>query len=316
MSREVLVGFDLGGTKLAVVVADPDGTPLSTDMLPTDGGRGAEQAVARAITAARELVAGYSATVTAVGVSTMGITHEHGVELAPNVPGWNLLALPSLVRAAFAPAPVRLDNDVKAAALAEQMWGELRDVESGVYLNLGTGVAAALVVQGHIVPGAHGAAGEIGYWSRRRTETAGARSGNAPLEEYVGGAGARQRAREQLGLDGGVADLVSSDDPATDAFLTDLYDEIALHVSNLVIALDPERLVVGGGYVRTSDRVLAVLRQRLGAVAPFPPQVRLARFGADAGTAGAMALAVQARSSPPLSESLPNRNEKSSQPRP
>ena len=56
-----------------------------------------------------------------------------------------------------------IDNDVNAAAAAELRWGALRGVDIGLYVNLGTGLAAALVVGGRVVPGAHGAAGEIGY---------------------------------------------------------------------------------------------------------------------------------------------------------
>ncbi|HEY6933325.1 MAG TPA: ROK family protein [Marmoricola sp.] len=294
----LLVCLDFGGTKLAVTLADLDGTTVVGDVLATDADQGAEQAVHRAVECAHRLLAERGAEAAAVGVATMGITHEDHVELAPNVPGWDRLALPVLLREAFGPAPVAIANDVKAAALAELTWGELRGAGTAIYLNLGTGIAAALVVGGRIVDGAHGAAGEIAYWARSRADTAGAAAGRAPLEEYAGGVGALQRARAELGVEGGVAALVAlaeGDDPAARAFLDDLYAEIAFHTANLAVALDPERVVVGGGFARGSDAVLEVIRDRLEAFVPYPPEVRRAAFGADAGTAGAVALAMQAR---------------------
>ncbi|MGH3493048.1 MAG: ROK family protein, partial [Sciscionella sp.] len=201
----LLVGFDFGGTKLAVTLADEHGTTLAGEVLPTEAEQGAEQAVARAIARARELLAGRGAVAAAVGVATMGVTHDDHVELAPNVPGWHRLALPRVLREAFGPAPVAIANDVRAAALAELTWGELRRVGTGVYLNLGTGIAAALVVGGEVLGGAHGAAGEIGHWARSRADSVGVRGGRAPLEEYAGGAGALRRARDELGVEGGVA---------------------------------------------------------------------------------------------------------------
>ena len=294
MIEELLVGFDLGGTKLAVVLADEQGNRVTGAVLPTEAERGAVQAVERAIARAGSLLRERSAAAAAVGVATMGITHDDHVELAPNVPGWGRLALPALLAQAFGPVPVAIANDVKAAALAELTWGELRGVDLGVYLNLGTGIAAALVVGGRVLDGAHGAAGEIGYWARSRSDDVGARGGRAPLEEYAGGAGALLRARAQLGVEGGVAALAQRRTPEATAFLDDLHAEIAFHTANLAIAVDPERVVVGGGYARGSDDVLEAIRTRLAAFVPYPPGLRRAAFGADAGTAGAVALAMQA----------------------
>jgi glucokinase len=294
VSDQLLVGFDFGGTKLAVTLADMSGSRVSGEVLLTEADKGAEQAVRRAIACAQRLLAGRAAVAAGVGVATMGVTHDDHVELAPNVPGWDRLALPALLGEAFGPAPVFIANDVKAAALAELTWGELRGVDTGIYLNLGTGIAAALVVGGAVLDGAHGASGEIGYWSRSRADVTGAAGGRAPLEEYVGGSGVLLRARDKLGLDGGVSALAQLDDPATRAFLDDLYAEIALHTANLAVAVDPERVVVGGGYARSSDSVLEAIRARLEAFVPYPPELRLAAFGADAGTAGAVALAMNA----------------------
>lgn len=294
MSERLLVGFDFGGTKLAIVLADRDGTQLALEVLPTEADRGAEQAVHRAIASARELLSSRGAVAAAVGVATMGITRDDHVELAPNVPGWDRLALPRLLRDEFGSAPVAIANDVRAAAVAELTWGELRNVSSGIYVNLGTGFAVTLIVGGAVLEGAHGAAGEIGYWARSRTDEVGNDNARGPLEEYVSGVGVAARARTELGIDGGVAALTASDDPQAAAFLADVYDEIAMHVANLAIALDPEVVVLGGGYARSSDRLCTTIARRMEAHVPYPPELRVARFGGDAAIAGAIALALQA----------------------
>ena len=98
----------------------------------------------------------------AVGVSTIGVPREDGVELAPAIPGWQHVGLARSVAAAFG-APVRVATDVKAAATAEARWGSLAGSDPAIYLNLGTGLAAAIVVGGRVLDGAHGASGEIGY---------------------------------------------------------------------------------------------------------------------------------------------------------
>lgn len=294
MSERLLVGLDFGGTKLAVALADLGGTRLASRVLPTNPEQGAEQAVQRAIAAARELLAERDAKAAAVGVATMGITRDDHVELAPNVLGWDRLALPPLLRREFDATPVAIANDVKAAAVAELTWGELRNVSTGIYVNLGTGFAATLVVGGVVLEGAHGAAGEIGYWARGRADESRSRDVRGPVEEYVSGAGVAARARTELGIDGGVAALTASVDPRAAALLADLYDEVALHIANLAIALDPEVVVLGGGYARESDRMLATVADRIQAQVPYPPQLRVARFGADAAIAGAIALALQA----------------------
>jgi glucokinase len=296
VSDDLLVALDFGGTKLAVTLADSSGSRVSGEVLPTLADEGAEQAVRRAIESAHRLLTDRAAVAAGVGVATMGVTHDDHVELAPNVPGWEGLALPTLLDEAFGPAPVCIANDVKAATLAELTWGELRGVDTGIYLNLGSGIAAALVVGGAVLDGAHGASGEIGYWSRSRADVTGAAAGRAPLEEYVGGSGVLLRARTELGVDGGVPAVAALDDPAARAFLDDLYAEIALHTANLAIAVDPDRVVVGGGFARSSETVLRVIRARLEAFVPYPPELHVAGFGADAATAGAVALAMNAAS--------------------
>jgi glucokinase len=231
----------------------------------------------------------------------MGYTREDGVHLAPNVPGWESLRLPVALRRAFPGVPLALDNDVRAAAKAELRWGALAGVTTGLYVNLGTGVAATLIVDGKPLVGSHGAAGEIGYWvvprrqasDRTVIDTEDCSTDCSTLEAEVGGVGVRSRARS-IGVEGSMAELLASRSPSGRALVRDVLRLIASSITNLAILIDPEKIVLGGGYTRAGDTLLDVIRDSLRKHTPFPPEVTVGRFGSDAGLYGAVALAESA----------------------
>lgn len=299
-----VLALDIGGTKLSAGIGAADGQVTRQGDETTRGSDGASAVLARAVALAHrcyeaELAAG--GRIAAVGVSTMGLTCPTHVELSPNVPGWERLRIREVLTEAFPGQTIVIGNDVKLAAQAEITWGALQGVEDGVYLNLGTGIAAGIVSNGRLVGGAHGAAGEIGYTLFRGVpEARMAAEGAAPLEEWFGGAGvARRLATTQL--PGTVADLVVGRhaDPAVSEFLEELWTGIAVAVANLCIATDPSVLVVGGGYVRGESELLEHLRAVVRRAVPYPPEITPARFGADASLRGAVATALAAiRKSP------------------
>ncbi len=183
----VVLGIDYGGTKIATAVCDLSGRRLATRVIDAEPDGGARAAFDRGVRAAKALLAetAIDRPLAGVGVSTFGIPSEDGVALAPAIHGWEELAMGRDLREAFAPVPVTMATDVKAAALAEARWGALAGVDPGVYLNLGTGLAAAIVAGGRVLTGANGAAGEIGYNLRRLSDVGYA--GYVPLEEAVSG---------------------------------------------------------------------------------------------------------------------------------
>jgi glucokinase len=226
----------------------------------------------------------------------MGLTRADRVDLAPNVPGWTDLAIPARIGKAFPALPAAFGNDVKLAALAELTWGVLAGVACGVYLNLGTGIAATLVVDGQVVEGAHGAAGEIGYWLTEGSATLRvAADGAAPTEEALGGRGVARQAAELFGRPVEVAELVTraEDDQRAEALLQHVWDETATLVANLAIVCDPEVLALGGGYVRSDRFPIDAIARFVARAVPYPPRVVRARFTGDASLHGAVAVALR-----------------------
>ena len=292
----LVLGFDLGGTNLRAAVADTSGRLLVQRVVPTEAQHGAENAICRVLELGQELLRKSSGELRSVGVATMGITLDDRVEMAPNVPGWEELKLPALVGGYFPGSRVGIDNDVKAAGLAELYWGALKGVANGIYLNLGTGLAAALVVDGKMVHGAHGAAGEIGSNLRTPDEVRGARAGAAPLEEFVGGRAIDEAAAERFGQGATARDAfarAADGDAEASRFVDERLRELAFHLCNLSIALDPARVAVGGGMMAAGSVVLPFLQSWLDRFVPYPPELVPAALP-DPGLKGAIALALTA----------------------
>jgi glucokinase len=338
----VVLGLDYGGTKIAAAVADLAGNRLASTTTGSGGALGAQASFARGIQVARDLLAATApgSEPVAVGVSTFGIPFDDRVELAPAIDGWGKLAMGRELRAAFPGSQIRMATDAKAAAQAEVRWGVLADRDPAVYLNLGTGLAAALVIGGRVVSGINGAAGEIGYNLRSVADLGLPLDRRAMLEHIVSGqALAKRAAGREAGADGmkgaseegigegrgggwgagaGGRQLTAADvfaaaasDRELDGLVDDFVDELAFHLVNLAILVNPARIAVGGGIVRSWARIRPRLHHALRAGTPFPPELVVAHFPYDAPLLGAVAMAVDAAqdhdAAPAGEASLPRR---------
>jgi glucokinase len=296
-----VTGVDFGGTKVAVAAATLRGEILAEARLDTEAAHGAEQAVQRAAGAAQAIIARVrretDGACIAAGIVCPGVVRPDRIALAPNVPGWEDLALEPLMRDELGLERIAVGNDVKAAGLAEVRWGALRDADPALYVNLGTGVAASVLVGGCVLAGAHGAAGEIGY-SVCSTEGLGFAEGHAPLEELAGGRFIGIRASRVLGRHATAAEAFAAADGEVRDLVERTLDRLGIHVANMAILLDPERIAVGGGLMGSADRVLAALDAALSRIVPFPPSLVRARFGRDSALRGAIAMALDATHAP------------------
>ena len=296
----VVLGLDFGGTKIAMAVCELDGELRASTTVSSGGELGARASFDRGISAAREVLAAAAPgrEVVAVGVSTFGIPFDDRVELAPTIDGWGDLRLGHEVRSAFPGAAVRLATDAKAAAQAEVRWGALAGCDPAIYLNLGTGLAAAIVAGGNVLHGSNGAAGEIGYNLRAASDVGVPLAARTMLEDMISGQALAKRAASHTPHGGPMeaAAVFESgrDVPDLDRLVTDFVAELAFHVVNLAIAINPVRIAVGGGMVRSWDRLRPGLQDALTAGVPFPPELVVARFPSDAPLIGAVGLAVDA----------------------
>jgi glucokinase len=230
----------------------------------------------------------------AVGAVSPGIVLVDRVLLAPNIPGWEKLSLPDLLRNGLRVEHVMVGTDVKWAAVAEAKWGSLRNFDPAVFISFGTGIGAAAVIGGRVRSGAHGAAGEIGYNLRGIQDERGVAAGYAPLEEFAGGRAIGERGSSVLGGSLSAADVFASTDARARSIVDEALAELSVHVANIAILVDPERIAVGGGLMSSADRILGHLTRRLSMAVPFPPEIVPARFIHDGALRGAALLAIEA----------------------
>jgi glucokinase len=296
----VVLGLDFGGTKIAVAVCAPDGERLASLAVASRGESGARASFDHGIQSARDLLAEVAPgrDLAAVGVSTFGIPFDDRVELAPAIDGWSEFPLGRELRAAFPSSTVRMATDVKAAAQAEARWGALAGCDPAVYLNLGTGLAAAIVTGGQVLHGSNGAAGEIGYNLRTAADVGVPLAARVLLEDMISGQALARRAASHTGhgqpMEAGEVFEASRQEPGLDRLVDDFVAELAFHVVNLAICLNPERIAVGGGMVQSWERLRPGLEHALSTGVPFPPELVVAKFPSDAPLIGAVALALDA----------------------
>jgi len=283
-----LLGIDFGGTKMAVALARPDGTIVEQRRLPTNAADGAERALGRAMDVVEKLVSESGRSILSAGVATPGVGRDDGIDLAPNVPGWEDLRLARALTDRIGDLPVTVWNDLNAAALAEMRHGALRGADPGLVVGLGTGVAAAMTIGGTIVHGYRGAAGEIGYTPVGSGEL----TASEPSLELEAAGRALDELAAANGLPDGAAGLTGSGSPALSAELDRRIDAVARAMISMCLLVDPQRVVVFGGMTRSSrivDRLAAQLTRRL----PFPPEFTVSRFAQDAPLVGALTLAAE-----------------------
>ena len=162
-----VVGIDIGGTKLATVVADSTGHILSKVRKPTLAEKGPEYALQLLFEMVRETVASadlVQESVSAIGVSCGGpLDTKTGVVYSPpNLPGWDALPLKAQLESEFH-IPVTIENDANASALAEYRFGGGRGYDAVLYMTMSTGIGGGIVIDGQIYHGANDSAGEVGH---------------------------------------------------------------------------------------------------------------------------------------------------------
>src|SRR5690349_9211537 len=244
-SADFILAIDFGGTKVALATCDRTGAVLESDRFTFLPGTTADQIVADAIGRSHTLIEltrlACSSECVAVGVSSPGIVLPDRILLAPNVPGWEDLSLAAQLAAGLGVEPVVVGTDVKAAAAAELRWGSLVGEDLAIYLNLGTGIAAALVVNGTVLFGAHGAAGELAYNLVNAEEPwEGVSAGRAPLEEVVSGIALGTHGSQLTGEAPSAQRVfeLAKTDPAARQLVDRALRYLATHVANLAIAID------------------------------------------------------------------------------
>ena len=311
---EVTVGLDVGGTKILAVAVDPDGDVLASGRSPTPTTDPVALLAALGDAIDEVVTRVPDAHLAAVGVGLPGFLTPDGVpQQAPNLPASIGLDVrgPLSERSG---APVVVDNDANCAAWASFAIDTAR-AASVVAITFGTGIGGGIVLDGRLLRGANGFAGEPGHMIVEADGPLCVCGQRGCWEMYASGSGLGRLARAAteagrapslLAAVGGVVALVDGvivGRQATDgnleatAILDDYAGWIAVGLVNLINLLDPGIIVLGGGVVALGDVLMDRVR---GALDSYPTMiagrstpVRLSSLGPSAGAVGAALLAAE-----------------------
>jgi glucokinase len=322
VSHQLLAGVDIGGTKTAVTISAHPPEILARSEFPTAPADGPAQAIARIIESVHQslLARGWALNqLRAIGISCGGpLDPVRGlIQEPPNLPTWKDIAICSILEERFG-VDCFLENDANAGALAEFSFGAGRGTRDMIFLTMGTGIGAGLILNGQLHRGSSMAAGEIGHV---RLTHSGPRGHNkvGTVEGWASGAGMAQvatmeiraaQARGESSLLTAVAvsgsrSLTARDvalaahtgDRVAQAIVRKVGEKLGEAMAILVDLLNPECIVVGGLALRFGDSLLnpardIVERDALGSSASLC-RIVPAQLGEHIGDVAALCVAMK-----------------------
>ncbi|WP_406040200.1 ROK family protein [Micromonospora sp. NBC_00898] len=302
-ATQVVVALDVGGTGMKCALVRPDGVVVHAERHPTDAGRG-PQAVVDTILEIAEGLAGKARadglTPVACGIAVPGVVDEaRGVAVWSANVGFRDVPLRDLAATRLG-LPTALGHDVRAGGLAEARLGAGRGAGHVLFVAIGTGIAAAHVVDGSAAVGAHGAAGEIGH-ILVRPDGPRCGCGRPGCLEAVASAAAIGRRYAELAGDPAtaaeVADRAAAGEPLAGRVWREAVEALADGLATGQALFDVATIVIGGGLAQAGPRLLDPLRGALRERLTFHREPRLvaAALGDEAGCLGAALLALDAR---------------------
>lgn len=287
MSSEKLLAIDIGGTKIALGIADhasfsSSGEFQRVEKFPVPESRRPELVIPVIVDRSLQLLAREHPV--AVGISIGGpLDHERGVVLNfPHLPGWKDIPLASILAEAF-DSPTTLDNDANLGALAEYHWGIGKGANPFLYLTISTGIGGGVILDGKLVHGVASGGGEVGHITVQTDGPLCDCGNRGCLEQMASGTHIAERARELVRerpgegrrllemVDGTIEKIRAEevlegyrmgDALATKAWL-EAAEYLAIGLGSIIHVLSPERIVLGGGVAMAGDDLITPVRERL-----------------------------------------------------
>lgn len=312
MSKEFVIGIDLGGTKISGALADLDGKVLSQKTVPTNAKEGEEAVMERIVSIISDVLAESGKAnneVKAIGIGIPGpIDAKRGLILeTPNLPFKNFDLVSPLMREFN--IPVYLDNDANVAAIGEYVFGAGKGTNNMVFITVSTGVGGGAIINGKIYRGNTRNALEVGHMTLLPDGPKCGCGNYGCAEALASGTAIGRQAREAVSTGAETAlskyenvtsyevfvEAAKGDAVASNVLNTSL-NYLGICVANIVITLDPEMVVIGGGVSKGGeivfDTVRNVVNKRCFKSMADAVKIVPAGLGTDAGVIGAVALAI------------------------
>lgn len=314
---DLYLGVDVGGTTVKLAVASEDGRLLLEASLPTESHEGPDAVLRRIGACANDLARQAGRPPAGLGMGLPGLVDvRRGVSrYLPNMTThWKDVPVADRLSPVVG-CPVRLLNDVRMATYGELAYGLGKSVGTMVFIAIGTGIGGGLVIDGKLRLGPLGAAGELGHQTIDPTGPLCGCGNHGCLETLASGTAlAAEGIRLMLmglapalhaAVDGEpgrvtaeVMGEVAEQDPAVRDAILHAASHVAIGVTNVVAAIHPELVVIGGGVAKLGELLLGRIREdvraRAGRLFPVDDiRIENSQLGSKAGVLGAIALAAR-----------------------
>jgi predicted NBD/HSP70 family sugar kinase len=303
-----VLGIDIGAARVRAAAADIFGEVIALDEQPTSpqGDRGISRQVADLATRVADRARSTHERLLTIGIAAPGVVDQASrrvTSLAYNVSPDGVLDPQRAIRSRFA-VPVLIDNDVNLAAVAESWRGAARGIPSFALIWVGAGVGLGLVIDGELVRGAHGAAGEIGYLPSSSDPFDERHRLHGGLEDEVGAAGilaayatlsARGAPARPAGAPESAQHVIAragAGDEAAQVVTDNVVGRLASAIASVLAVIDPQ-LVLLSGEIGSQPTLLAPVRRAVAELVPLSAEIELSTLGKDAPLQGAMAIALR-----------------------
>jgi len=285
--QPLVIGIDVGGTKIAGGLVTPKGRLVTSLTVPTRASHGFEASFGQVILVIERLIgrAGGKERIEGIGLCAPGPldTHKGVILNAPNIPGWTKVPLAAKLGKQFG-LPVKVENDANAAGLAEVLFGAAAGYRHVFYVTVSTGIGTGIIINRRIYHGKNGAAGEGGHVSIDSQSPY--RCGCGALghvEALASGPAMARRARVRLeqehttpsrlreltrgDLSRITPQMIETTARLGDVVAREIVEETGFYLgvwlAGMITLLDPEAIVMGGGVSRIGKPLFRTIRKTI-----------------------------------------------------
>jgi glucokinase len=309
----IVLAVDLGGTKLSLALVTHEGAILFREIIALNhrAGNQVGQLITSSIKKLMHSPESEENIINAIGIAVPGISRKKsGTVWAPNIPGWEDYPLLKEVKDVCGEIPVSIDSDRACYILGESWKGNAKGCKDAIYLAVGTGIGAGVLVNGSVLNGSNDIAGAIG-WLALQPPFHSKYISCGCFEYHASGEGLARVATEFIQSDTHTSELsklntitphdifsaYEKHDPVAMDVIKQAIQFWGMAVANLVSLFNPEKIIFGGGVFGPAIKFIPDIKKEAGnwAQPVSMQQVSIERsaLGADAGLYGAALLALQ-----------------------
>lgn len=312
MKKKVIVGIDIGGTKIALALQNLDDDKIFFKKIPTKVNIGPYNILENVQNCVAEMFNETQTELLGIGLCTPGpINIKKGLVLSPtNLSDWIDFPIVEILENKFQ-VPIIFDNDANAAALGEYFYGVGKGFETILYVTISTGVGGAIVFDGEIYHGVAASAGEIGHTIVKHDGIICGCGTRGCLETIASGTHIVRRAKEKIKEKNGKLNGINADNITAqtvveafkkgDKLAVSIWDEtikyLAIGIGNAITTIAPEAVIIGGGISQAGEILFKPLYSQLKQNVSMLPieniEVLPANLGGKSGVYGALMLARQ-----------------------